>query len=233
VRREWRRICVKQAYGKTAVGSQRYRCFQCKHSYTPKKKEHGQSKELRQEAIRHYVDGMNLRRTRRQLGIHHQTVANWAKEYAEKLPDAPVPEKVQTAELDELITFIGDKKKRIYIVTMVDRDSHCILGWKVIWDRTQEAIQAIVDKVPKAKWYFSDGLGVYHLLWYHFGRYEVSEGKSDTYSVEADNAEMRHYLARLARSSRCFSRCPYALHCAPCVFDYCYCQHPKFSTIGK
>jgi IS1 family transposase len=92
----------------------------------------------------------------------------------------------------------------------------------VLWDRTQEAIQVIVDKAPKAKWYFSDGLDVYYQLWYHFGRYEVSEGKSDTYSVEADNAEMRHYLARLARSSRCFSRCPYALYCALRLFVFCY-----------
>lgn len=92
----------------------------------------------------------------------------------------------------------------------------------MLWDRTQEAIQTIVDEAPKAKWYFSDGFDVYYQLWYHFGRYEVSVGKSDTYSVEADNAEMRHYLARLARSSRCFSRCPYALSCALRLFVYCY-----------
>lgn len=72
----------------------------------------------------------------------------------------------------------------------------------------------MVDEGPKAKWYYSDGYETYASLWFHFGRYEVSEGKSETYSVEADNAELRHYLARLARSSRCFSRCPYALHCA-------------------
>jgi transposase-like protein len=96
--------------GKTASGSQRYRCYQCQSSYTPNKKVHGYGAELRRKAIRHYVDGMNLRRIGRQLGINHQTVANWVKEYAEKLPDAPVPEKVQTAELDELFTFIGNKK---------------------------------------------------------------------------------------------------------------------------
>ena len=33
------------------------------------------------------------------------------------------------------------------------------------------------------------------------GHYAISEGKTDTYSVEGDNAELRHYLARLARSS--------------------------------
>ncbi len=96
--------------GNTASGSQRYRCHQCQYSYTSNKKTHGYSAELRRKAIRHYVDGMNLRRIGHQLGIHHQTVANWVKEYADKLPDAPVPEKVQTAEMDELFTFIGNKK---------------------------------------------------------------------------------------------------------------------------
>lgn len=57
-----------------------------------------------------YVDGAGLRRTGRQLGIHHQTVANWAKEESEHLPDTPVPAEVKTAEFDELFTFIGDKK---------------------------------------------------------------------------------------------------------------------------
>ena len=83
-------------------------------------------------------------------------------------------------------------------------------------------MQAIVDEAPKARWYFSDALDVYASLWYHFGRYQVSEGKTDTFSVEADNAELRHYLARLARSSRCFSRCPYALECALRLFIYCF-----------
>jgi transposase-like protein len=55
---------------------------------------------------------MNLRRIGRHLGVHHQTVANWVNEHAEQLPDSPVPEKVENAEMDELFTFIGDKKTR-------------------------------------------------------------------------------------------------------------------------
>jgi hypothetical protein len=57
-----------------------------------------------------YIDGSGLRRTGRQLGIHHQTVANWAKDEAEQLPAAPMPQVVKTAEFDELFTYIGDKK---------------------------------------------------------------------------------------------------------------------------
>jgi len=108
------------------------------------------------------------------------------------------------------------------LITIVDRQTRCILGWKVAWERNAEVIQSIVDEAPKAKEYFSDGWEAYAGLWYHLGYYQVSVGKSDTYSVEADNAELRHYLARLARSSRCFSRCPYALECALLLFVYCF-----------
>ena len=80
----------------------------------------------------------------------------------------------------------------------------------------------MVDDAPKAKWYYSDAFDAYGRLWYHFGRYAVSNGKEDTYSVEACNAELRHYLARLARKSRCFSRCPYALECAIRLFVYSF-----------
>lgn len=92
----------------------------------------------------------------------------------------------------------------------------------MVWERTQEAIQQMVDDAPKAKWYFSDGFDAYQRLWYHFGSYEVSQGKNDTYAVEGDNAELRHYLARLARKSRCFSRCLYALQCALKLFVFSF-----------
>ena len=92
----------------------------------------------------------------------------------------------------------------------------------MVWERTQAAIQEIVDEAPKAKRYFSDAWDAYERLWYHWGVYAVSQGKTDTYSVEGDNAELRHYLARLARKSRCFSRCPFALCCALVLFFYAF-----------
>jgi transposase-like protein len=98
--------------GKTTGGSQRYRCYFCHRSYTPLKKPQGYSENVRQKAIRLYIDGMGLRRIGRQLGVHHQSVANWTKAHAEKLPKAPVPTKGKIAELDELFTFIREKKTK-------------------------------------------------------------------------------------------------------------------------
>ena len=101
----------------------------------------------------------------------------------------------------------------------------------MVWERTPPDFQELVDTAPKAKQYYSDAFDAYDRLWYHFGRYEVSEGKTDTFSVEADNAELRHYLARLARSSRCFSRCPFALECALRLFIYCYNRRQLYKQL--
>ena len=55
--------------------------------------------------------------------------------------------------------------------------------------------------------------------------------KSQTYSVEADSAEWRHYLARLARKSRCFSRCIQALRRALKLFVYAWNQRPIYKRL--
>ena len=57
-----------------------------------------------------------------------------------------------------------------------------------------------------AEQYYSDGFPTYQTLVSYPGHHAVMPGKSQTYSVEADNAELRHYLARLGRRSCCFSR---------------------------
>ena len=96
--------------GRTGTGSQRYKCQACGHRYTPKPKAQGYSDEIRLRAVQMYVDGGNLRRVARQLGVNHQSVANWVKDHAAQLPNAPLPDQVETIEMDELHTFIEHKK---------------------------------------------------------------------------------------------------------------------------
>jgi transposase-like protein len=99
--------------GHNASGSQRNVCKVCRRKYTPVPREVGYAEKTRQEALRLYVDGMNQRRIARTVGVSHQTVANWIKAHADSLPNTP-PEglalTLEVNELDELFTFIGDKK---------------------------------------------------------------------------------------------------------------------------
>ena len=107
-------------------------------------------------------------------------------------------------------------------MTLVDRSTSCILAWAVEFEPTQEVLQALLDRTAQARFYYSDLFATYRQLVYAPGLYTPMPDKSETYRVEGDNAEIRHYLARLARSSRCFSRCIHALRRAMKLFVYAW-----------
>lgn len=98
--------------GKNGSGSQKYRCNECHAVYTPEPKENGYPAETRMLAIRMYVEGSSYGSIARILKVNPQSVANWVSDYTAKLPPAPMPKKVKKAELDELYTFIGEKKTK-------------------------------------------------------------------------------------------------------------------------
>lgn len=91
-------------------------------------------------------------------------------------------------------------------MTEVDRATRCIVSSAVVWERTGEALQDTIERAAPAPQYYSDAFPTDATRVYYPGTHAVAPGKSQTYSVEADNAELRHYLARLGRRSRCFSR---------------------------
>ena len=80
----------------------------------------------------------------------------------------------------------------------------------------------MVDNAPQGAFYYSDLLAQYRQVIYYPGHHTPMPDKSETYRVEGDNAELRHYLARLARRSRCFSRCIEALRCAIKLFVFAW-----------
>ena len=82
----------------------------CNRKYTPEPKKQGYPESTRKKTAEMYVDGGNLRRIARHLKIAPGTVALWVTDVAEALPKAPMPKEVKEAEMDEIFTFIGDKK---------------------------------------------------------------------------------------------------------------------------
>lgn len=93
-------------------GSQRYKCGECRRAYTPEAKVKGYSQEARMLALRMYVEGNSQRSIARILRISPQSVSNWINAYEVKLPPAPMPKKPTVAELDELYTFVKQKKTK-------------------------------------------------------------------------------------------------------------------------
>lgn len=95
-----------------------------------------------------------------------------------------------------------------------------MVGWTVAQERDQATLQTVVDTAPTARQYYSDDNATYAALMYYPGQHQALSNTSQTYAVEADNAELRHYLARLGRRSRCFSRSLDAVRQAIKVFVF-------------
>ena len=87
--------------------------------------------------------------------------------------------------------------------------------------RGTEFQDMLAESVPGHDYFSDDYQGYKTVLYWPALHYPMTD-KSETYSVEGANADLRHYLARLRRKSRCFSRCPYALICALRLFIYAF-----------
>ena len=114
-------------------------------------------------------------------------------------------------ELDELYWFVGKKAKtetreNAYVMTMVSRLPRQIVGCDVAFDKSSQRIQKIVDNGPEAEYYCTDGYLGYVDIVYPGKHIRNVRNKSDTFTVEGINADLRHYIPILRRRSRCFPR---------------------------
>ena len=114
-------------------------------------------------------------------------------------------------ELDELYWFIGRKassetRENIYIITMVSRQPRQIVGFDAAMDKSPERIQRMVEAATAADVYCTDGWSGYIDVIYPGKHIRNTRDKSDTFTVEGINADLRHYIPGLARRRRCFYR---------------------------
>ena len=121
--------------GRNESGSQRDKCNPCRSHYTPEPAVHDYPDKVRQQAVRMYPDGGSLRRIARHLGVNYQSVANWVKSYADRLPPAPQPERVDIVEMDEQFTFIQEKKQGVHRDLCRSRHPLCGELVRVLGDR--------------------------------------------------------------------------------------------------
>lgn len=91
-------------------------------------------------------------------------------------------------------------------MTIVERCSSRVVAWRLVRERSPEVVQTLIDQAPQARFYYSDLFAVYRSAIYTPGLYTPMPDKSETYRVEGVNAEFRHYLACMARRTRCFPR---------------------------
>jgi hypothetical protein len=108
-------------------------------------------------------------------------------------------------------------------VAAVARDTGLIVGAQVLEELSWEGMQAVVDTLPAATNYCTDQSTIYpDLDWPQGSAHVISKYKEQTHTIESLNANLRHYLKRLARKTRCFSKCITALRKAVRLFVWYY-----------
>jgi IS1 family transposase len=96
-------------------------------------------------------------------------------------------------------------------------------------ERSIKPMQALVDSLPDAQRYCTDAFNVYdEMIWPEQSTHITSIGKEETHTIESVNANLRTYLGRLARRSRCFTRSLEALRCAVRLFVFHYNRRQRF-----
>ena len=114
-------------------------------------------------------------------------------------------------ELDEIFWFINCRKDyemgiNTYIMTMISRIPRQIVGYAVDNSKSQEKIQGIVDSVPPAKTYHTDGYYGYANVDFLGWHNQNALNKNDTHNIESVNSDMRQFIPGLRRRSKCFYR---------------------------
>ena len=136
---------------------------------------------------------------------------------------------LEVLELDELHWYVGRKRpagarRNVYLMTAVSRKPRKIVGFDVAFDKSANRIQGMIDIAPPAKTYYTDKYSAYEDVVY-FG--EHVRGKSNTFTVESVNADLRHYIPILARRSRCFPR---SLETLQAVLDVFVAAYNRFGV---
>lgn len=91
------------------------------------------------------------------------------------------------------------------MITFVSREKREIVGHKVSENKNAETLQKVADKSPAAANYHSDGHAAYAKVCYP-GIYFSHHDKTETYTVEGVNSDLRKYIPGFARCSKCFYR---------------------------
>jgi len=205
-------------------GSQRCRCKDCGIVYTINPKKTDYPEETNKLALRMYYSGVSGRGVGKVLGMSKANIYNWIKKTKRHVNNS-----YDILELDELYWSVLHRprtktQENIYLITMVSRNPRQIVGFDVAYDKAFERIQDIVDSSPTTSEYHTDGYWGYVDTLFPGKHIRNIHDKSNTFTAESINADLRHYIHVLARKSRCFARKLETLKAVVTVFADAYNQ---------
>lgn len=142
----------------------------------------------KEEIIRAYQERSSLRGVQRIFGLSRTTLLDWLKKIS-KLPKIEEtlkePEVGDTVEADEIWSFVGNKKNKVWLWLALSRRTWQIIAF-FIGDRTAKSCKKLWKKIPenfKQKAVFATDL---------FEAYNAVFPKYKHYSILKESGETTH-----------------------------------------
>ncbi|MCO5380991.1 MAG: IS1 family transposase [Methanosarcina barkeri] len=184
-------------------GRQRYKCSDCGYNYSVELKSTASSASVKRQALQLYLEGLGFRSIGRFLGVSHVSIQKWIKKFGQELEELKSENEISIVEMDEMHTYIGNKKY-CWIWIAVDRVGkkfiNCSFGSRgtetgqKLWEKLKEKE---IEKVMTDHW----------RAYAEFVPDKIhTQSKAETYTVEGYNSIFRHFLARLRRKTKCYTK---------------------------
>jgi len=195
-------VCCKA--GLQRNGTQKLRCKYCKRYQQIIYRGNAWQADLNERIVGLLVEGIGLRGMSRVLGITLKTVISRIKLISKSIRRPLSFATGKAYEMDELWTYIGNKRNEIWLMYVFDRQSKSVLDFKV-GARTKDNLRSLVDQVLRLEpiKICTDGLNIYKTL-IHEKIHQTSS--MSTRHIERYNLNLRTHLKRLSRKTICFSK---------------------------
>jgi len=198
--------CNSSTHKKNGIvcGRQRYKCHDCGYNYTVELKSTASSLSVKRQALQLYLEGLGFRSIGRFLGVSHVSVQKWIKKFGQELEDLKSENEISIIEMDEMHTYIGNKKNiagsGLLLIELGKKFINCSFG-----SRGTETGQLIWEKLKQKE---IGGVMTDH--WRAYAEFLPenihTQSKAETYTVEGYNSILRHFLARLRRKTKCYTK---------------------------
>ena len=186
----------------TVRNLQRYQCKACGCNFTntpPRGKPPG----MKALALMLYAMGnMSFCSIARLLGVSDVAVLKWVRNQARQLPEPAVTAETVIITLDD-VAFSQKKTCKLWVWRAYDPVARRTIAW-VLGGRDDATCQKLLDKVGlQGKTFLADDWEGFHRL---IPEDQLFTGKDLTFSIEQDNSNIRHFLARFRRRTKVVSK---------------------------
>ena len=202
--------------GTNRLGQQQYLCKDCgaRRVLVSKREEQAKKKqELIPLALAACFERVSLRGVARLFNISRSTLMDEFIEYFAALPtlsETLLPaEPDDILEWDEAWSFVGYKKNKQWLWTVLCRRTRQIIGFE-IGDRSQQTCQRLWDKIPEAYrqgFHFSDFWSAYRNVLPTNQHEAVGKESGETSHQERWYNTLRQWCGRYTRKTLSFSKC--------------------------